>query len=135
MSPFSRRVLIIDNDEGLVQALRIRLEAEGYECLTANTGSQGLALFSEADVSAVITDLNMPSGDGIAVCDTIKKASDVPLIIMTGFESEYIELLGWLGDIELIHKPFQIDALLDELDIAIELHEAAQSKTRIKDAA
>ncbi len=118
------RVLIIDNDDGLTLALRVRLESEGYECVTACTGSQGLSLFAESDFDAVITDLNMPAGDGIAVCESIRSTCRVPLIIVTGFESSYTDLLDRLGVIELIQKPFCIDSLLDELDIAIEMNTA-----------
>lgn len=128
MTQRTPRVLIIDNDDGLTEALRLRLESEGYECLTASSGSQGLSLFAESDFDAVITDLNMPAGDGIAVCESIQSTCRVPLIIMTGFESSYSDLLEQIGDIELIQKPFCIDSLLDELDIAIEMNTAAPDR-------
>jgi DNA-binding response OmpR family regulator len=121
MTMLKPRLLLIDNDDALLEALSIRLSNEGYECITANSGSQGLSLFNETDYVAVITDLNMPGGDGIAVCESIRASSDVPLIIMTGFESSYADPLSELSNIYLMHKPFDISALLDELDIAIEM--------------
>jgi len=114
-------VLIIDNDDALVEALEIRLSNEGYGCVTANSGMQGVSLFNEGDFTAVITDMNMPGGDGISVCENIRKVSQIPLIVITGFEASYIDQLEHLENIYLLNKPFDIETLLDDLDIAIEM--------------
>lgn len=114
-------ILIIDNDESLLEALEIRLSNEGFGCVTASCGMQGISLFHEADFTAIITDMNMPGGDGISVIENIRKTSDIPLIVMTGFESAYTEQLSRVSNIYLMQKPFDIETLLDELDIAIEM--------------
>lgn len=121
MSTTPPRILIIDNDEGMVEALSIRLESEGYACLTAQSGSQGLALFSEVEFDAVITDLNMPSGDGVLVTEKIRKVSNVPVVVITGFEASYADQLADIENVTLLQKPFDMITLLDELDIAITL--------------
>ena len=121
MSTTPPRILIIDNDEGMVEALSIRLESEGYACLTAQSGSQGLALFSEVEFDAVIPDLNMPSGDGVLVTEKIRKVSNVPVVVITGFEASYADQLADIENVTLLQKPFDMITLLDELDIAITL--------------
>lgn len=87
MNESLRKLLIVDNDEGLVEALSLRLSDAGFDCLTARSGSQGISLFHEGSFDAVLTDLNMPSGDGTSLIRGIRATSDVPVIVITGFES------------------------------------------------
>jgi len=120
----SANILIIDNDELLVEAILIRLTSEGYTCYTANSGAQGVSMFSELTFDAVLTDLNMPSGDGVSVIREIRKSSNVPVLVLTGFESDFGDDLETFEHVSVINKPFEIDALIDELDLAIGLSEA-----------
>lgn len=109
-------VLIIDNDEGMVAAIQIRLESMGYRCVTAATGAQGIAAFREQNIDVVITDLNMPTGDGITVARTLRAMSGVPIIVVTGFHDEYQRELRATPNITLMEKPFDFDHLLDLLE-------------------
>ena len=114
-------ILIIDNDEALSEALAIRLEASGYACISAVSGMQGLSLFSERDFDAVITDLNMPNGSGIDVCESIRGMSNVPILVITGFESDFSSKLDQLSNVSVIRKPFEFDEIQDEIEILLEL--------------
>ena len=113
MSESAPRILIIDNDEGLVAAITARLESMGYQCVTAGTGAQGIAAFREQDIDLVITDLNMPAGDGIVLAMTLRETSDVPIIIVTGFHDEYRRELRSIPNVTLMEKPFDSDQLID----------------------
>ncbi|MBO6513301.1 MAG: response regulator [Phycisphaerales bacterium] len=121
MSELPRRVLIVDNDEGLVEALSIRLSDAGFDCTTASSGSQGISLFQDDWFDVVLTDLNMPSGDGLSLIRGIRSSSELPVVVMTGFESSYSEELQEYGQVFLVRKPFEIDSLIDEIEIAIGL--------------
>ena len=88
MSDPSPTILIIDNDGGMVAAISTRLESMGYRCVTAGTGGQGIAIFREQTIDLVITDLNMPAGDGITLTRTLRETSEVPIIIITGFHDD-----------------------------------------------
>jgi len=107
------RILIIDNDEGIVAAIAARLESIGYTCVTASTGAQGIAAFEENDIHLVITDLNMPAGDGIELARTLRKTSEVPIIIVTGFRDEYLDAVKVIPHVSMMEKPFHTDQLLD----------------------
>ncbi|MFK7758432.1 MAG: response regulator [Phycisphaerales bacterium] len=115
------RVLIIDNDEGLAEALTIRLESEGFSCISANSGAQGLAVFENSTVDVVLTDMNMPGGNGIVVIENIRKTSSVPILVMTGFESEFAEQFEGIEGISVVSKPFNIETLIDEIEISVSL--------------
>ena len=121
MKPSPRQILIIDNDEGLAQALSIRLEENGYACTIAACGRQGISLFQSHPYDAVITDLNMPNGSGIDVCRSVQKHRDVPVLVITGYETHYGNELAELDSVSVITKPFELEDVLDELDILLEL--------------
>ena len=115
----SPRILIVDNDEGMVQALSTRLEAEGYQCVTAHTGAQGLGEFEQGTIDLVVTDLNMPVLDGAALILRIRAHSDVPIIVVTGFSREYGEHLEGVTNVTLIEKPFEAQAFMDLVTTAL----------------
>lgn len=119
MNPVNPNVLIIDNDDAVVEALSIRLSNEDFTCYSANSGAQGIALFSDMEFHAVLTDLNMPSGDGVSVIESIRKTSDVPVLVITGFEADYTAQLKEYDNVFIIQKPFDLETLIDELEIAI----------------
>lgn len=107
------RILVIDNDEGMVAALTARLEHAGYECATAGCGRQGLATFREGGVDLVISDLNMPAGDGVTLVRAIRETSDVPVVIVTGFQDEFRRQLRVIPNVTIVRKPFAADELLE----------------------
>ncbi len=112
------RILIIDNDEDLVRAISTRLGHLGYVCLTAASGAQGLSILREAEVDLVITDLNMPNGDGIDVLKSIRETGDLPAIVVTGFSEEYRDQLRGLA-VARLPKPFESQALVDLVELEL----------------
>lgn len=122
MSESAPRILIIDNDEGVVAAITARLESMGYQCVTAGTGAQGIAVFRDQDIKLVITDLNMPAGDGVVLTRTLRETSDVPIIIVTGFHDEYRGELSFIPSVTLLEKPFDSNDLIDIVETELSLH-------------
>ena len=114
-------ILIIDNDDGLVAAITTRLEACGYQCVKASTGAQGIRLFQEECIDLVITDLNMPVGNGIALAKTLRASSDVPIIVVTGYRGHFARELRSIPNVTVLEKPFDSNELLDlvETDLAL----------------
>jgi DNA-binding response OmpR family regulator len=108
-----RRILIIDNDERVTRAIETRLENLGYECAVAHTGAQGLAEFRSRPADLVISDVNMPAGDGITIAEELRKSSDVPIIFVTGFRAEYGSYLRALPRVTVMEKPFDAQDLQD----------------------
>ena len=114
-----RRILIIDNDEDLARAIATRLSHLGYVCVTAASGTQGLSIFQDGDVDLVITDLNMPCADGIEVLESIRRSSDVPAIVVTGFNDEYRDRLRRIRGVTRMVKPFDSEALVDLVELEL----------------
>lgn len=118
-------ILLVDNDEEYLEALKIRLEYVGYTCLTACTGAQGVLTAENSCVDLVITDLRMPGGDGILLADRIRKHSPVPIIVATGFRESFREELRGIPDLSVITKPFDVDELLTMIESSLALSGAA----------
>jgi len=106
-------VLIIDNDEGIVRAIQIRLESLGYRCATACSGAQGISCYRGGGIDLVITDLNMPAGDGVTVVSALREIGPVPIIVVTGFREEYTRRLRDFDDVTTVEKPFNSNHLVD----------------------
>ena len=111
--PSTRTILVVDNDRGVVNALATRLGASGYTCCSAGSGSQALAQFQERPIDLVISDLNMPQGDGVTLAQSIRRMSNVPIILVSGFKADFRRRLRGIADVSFLHKPFESKELLD----------------------
>ena len=87
------KILIVDDDPDIVDALYVLLEGEGYDVISANDGEEGLALIKEENPDLIILDLLMPKLDGYGVCKTLQdprwsKWKDIPKLILTSVREE-----------------------------------------------
>lgn len=111
-----KRILIIDDDEGLIEPLQIAMEAAGYEVLTAHDGNEGVMKIERDAPDLVLLDLVMPRRSGFAVLDSIMdKRHRAPRIIMvTGnTEPKYRELAMERGVDRFVPKPYHIEDLVE----------------------
>ena len=113
------RLLIIDNDDTLVRVLERRLAPLGFVCDTGNCGRQGIASFDPARHELVITDLNMPSGDGIELARAIRVKSDVPIVVVTGYREAFRTRVRAVPGVTVIEKPFDLNDLVDLVDAEV----------------
>lgn len=119
------RLLIIEDDAHLVEALKLYLRKAGHEVLTAANGLEGLQKMYVQHPDLIILDVMMPKMDGWETCRRIREVSDVPLIMLTarGQESEKVKGLK-LGADDYVAKPFS----LRELEARVE---AVLRRTRL----
>ena len=87
------KILVVDDDPDILEALTIILEAQGYDVVTARDGVEGLASLRAERPDLMILDLLMPRMDGFAVCKELKdprwtKYADVPILILTSVREE-----------------------------------------------
>jgi DNA-binding response OmpR family regulator len=106
------RLLIIEDDTNLVEALKLYLSTAGYAVLTAADGREGLKEMYLQQPDLIILDIMMPGLDGWEVCDRIRQVSDVPIVILTarGQEAEKVRGLQ-LGADDYVAKPFSLREL------------------------
>lgn len=118
MNAMPPSVLIVDNDTGLLMAVSVRIESMGCRCVRAQSGAQGLAELRHNDFDLLITDLNMPLGDGLALATAFRRCSEAPIVVITGFVGEYAVGLEGIDNLTVIEKPFEthrIVGLISEL--------------------
>ncbi|MBN1875242.1 MAG: response regulator, partial [Anaerolineae bacterium] len=77
------KVLIIDDDRGLLRLVKMALEVYGFEVETAHSGQIGLELFQTAPSDIVVLDVMMPGMDGRDVCQKLRERSTVPILFLT----------------------------------------------------
>ena len=116
----NRTILVVDNDPALVSALTLRLEANGYSCVVARSGTEGFAQFQRLSVDLVLSDLNMPHGDGVALAESIRRVSQVPIVLVSGHKEEFRRRLRGIPDVTFLRKPFLPQELLEVVAAALE---------------
>jgi two-component system, OmpR family, KDP operon response regulator KdpE len=110
------RVLVVDDEQQILRALRTSLKGAGYEVETADTAEGALTAAAMRPPEAVILDLVLPDGDGTEVCRELRKWSSAPVIVLSavGDEREKVAALDAGAD-DYVTKPVGIDELLARL--------------------
>jgi len=106
-------VLVVDDEPILRETLAYNLDREGYDCLLAADGEEGLELARGSRPDLVLLDLMMPGLHGLDVCRMLRRESDVPILILTAKDDELDKVLGLeIGADDYITKPFSVRELL-----------------------
>jgi len=109
----TKTILIVEDQRVLREIMKEYLIDEGYDVLEAGDGRQALGLFHEHEVDLVILDIMLPELDGWSVCRRIRKASGVPVLMLTARAEEDDTLLGFeLGADDYVIKPCSPPILL-----------------------
>jgi len=108
----SQTILLIDDDLTLCELLSEHLRTVGYLALTATDGASGLQLAWESQPDLIVLDVMMPEMDGWEVCERLRAASTVPIILLTAKGEEMDKLRGFrLGVDDYVTKPFSFAEL------------------------
>ncbi|MBU2009317.1 MAG: response regulator transcription factor [Chloroflexi bacterium] len=102
-----KRILVVDDDAKTVELVKLYLSRDGYKVLTAYDGIEALRLARESRPDLIVLDLMLPGLDGLQVCRTLRRESDVPIIMLTAKTAEEDRLVGLdLGADDYVTKPF-----------------------------
>jgi two-component system phosphate regulon response regulator PhoB len=111
-----KRVLVVDDEEDLVELLRVNLAQADYEVEVAYSGREALAKVEKSPPDLVILDLMMPDVSGLEVCKQVradKALSHIPIIMLTAKADEVDRIVGFeLGADDYVTKPFSPRELL-----------------------
>ncbi len=120
------KILIVDDEKGLVDMLRSYFEMEGFLVDTACSGREALVL-AERRPSLVLLDINMPDMDGLAVCEKIREHISCPILFLTARIETSDKIKGFMaGADDYIVKPFD----LDELGARVRAHLRRENRRR-----
>ena len=107
------RILIVEDEVAIADAVAYALRSEGLEVEHCLLGSQAVARVREGGIDAVVLDVGLPDVDGFEVCRQIRRLSDVPVIFLTARHDEVDTIVGLeLGADDYVAKPFRMAELL-----------------------
>lgn len=107
MHSVGTRILTVEDDERIRQAVTLALEEEGWDVIEAGTGEAALDSFSDAPADVVLIDIMLPGIDGFEVCRSIRRGSDVPIIMVTARSDTHDVVAGLeAGADDYLTKPF-----------------------------
>src|SRR5579872_2484233 len=106
-------VLVVDDETPIVEAVAYNLRKEGFQTATAGDAEQCLQAARASQPDLIILDVMLPSGSGFDVCRTLRKTSDVPIIMLTARADETDRVVGLeLGADDYLVKPFSMRELI-----------------------
>ena len=100
-------ILICDDEQDIVNALKIYLSSPDFKLFEANNGIQALEILEKEDIHLILLDIMMPEMDGISTMVKIRENNNVPIILLTAKSEEIDKILGLsTGADDYITKPF-----------------------------
>src|SRR5579884_4159568 len=123
-----QKILIIEDEAGIVHLLNLYLKDAGYTVVVANDGADGLALHARERPDLVVLDIMLPSLDGFEVCRRIRGWSKTPILMLTARGDEDDRIAGLeLGADDYIVKPFSPRELVSRVRAILRRVEGQQS--------
>ena len=130
-SQAGKSVLVVEDEENLLAAVKYNLEREGYRALTATDGEQGLRKAEDEDPDLLILDVMLPVLDGFEVCRLVRRRSDVPILFLTAKDQEMDRIVGLeLGADDYVVKPFSMRELLARVRAMLRRPRAGAGQSR-----
>lgn len=129
-----RRILLVEDEEHILQALQLNLEMDGYQTVTATNGTEAIRLFREQKFDLVILDIMLPEMDGLMVCEHIRlHNTEVPVLFLSAKNTPADRIQGLRkGADDYLTKPFDLEELLIRVKKLIDKSERIQQVTENK---
>lgn len=111
----AKKILLVDDEEKLVANMRVFLEMNGYEVVSAHNGKDGLDVAIKEKPDLIVSDVMMPKMDGYSMLKELKTNDDLkatPVVMLTAKEG-LSDLCEIEGSAQFLVKPFELNALLD----------------------
>jgi len=134
-------ILIVEDEKGIRETLKIFLESSGYHVIQANNGLEGLKMIEENEIHLAIVDIMMPIMDGITMVSQIRKKYDFPIIFLSAKSEDIDKITGLnIGADDYVTKPFEPMELIARVNSNIRrydqilnlINNQTESKNKIK---
>ena len=133
-----KNILVVEDEEAIAEAVRARLDSEGYRVQVVHDGPQALRAAAQARPDLVVLDLMLPGMDGLEVCREIQKTDWVPVLMLTARTEETDKVAGFaIGADDYLTKPFslreltaRVKAILRRMERMRHRHKRCRNLTR-----
>ena len=128
-----KKILIAEDEPDIQELLCAYLQEAGYESCAAGDGAAALDVFQTQPFDLVLLDIMLPKIDGFAVCQLIRRQSQVPILMLTALDGEEQQLRGYGLDIDdYITKPFSMAVLLEKIRVILRRSSGASEKALLR---
>jgi two-component system alkaline phosphatase synthesis response regulator PhoP len=130
-----KHILLVEDEEHLLQIIRLNLELEGYAVTSAITGIEALKEFRKNNFDLVLLDVMLPEMNGFDVCEAIRKENrDIPVLFLTAKSAGEDRVQGLkLGADDYLTKPFNLEELLLRVQILLKRSNTGKSTVTVAD--
>ncbi len=126
------KILIVDDDPNICEVVKLYLNKEGYDTITAYDGLTGIDFFKQQNPDLIVLDLMLPELNGLEVCKEIRKNSNVPIIMLTAKDDIVDKIVGFeLGADDYMVKPFEPKELVVRVKAALRRSKVTESKLEL----
>lgn len=124
-------ILVADDDEHIVELVSMYLRKAGFRVETAFDGDEALKKTKEKQPSLLVLDIMMPGPDGLQICRTLRRRSDVPIVLLTARTSDVDKIAGLrFGADDYVTKPFNPDELLARVEAVLRRTKSGSSEPK-----
>ncbi len=129
----SKKILVVDDEENIVEFLESILKKEEFLVVTAGSGEEALRKFKAESPEMVLLDVMMPDMDGFEVCQQLRSTSDVPVVMLTARDEDMDKIIGLeMGADDYVVKPFNPKELVARINAIFRRFEASRKLNRQK---
>lgn len=112
-----KNILLLEDDESLNRGISFKLKKEGYTIFSAYDIDTAKQLFSENEINLIISDINLPDGNGLDFCQEVREKSEVFIIFLTALDTEIDIVNGYdVGGDDYVTKPFSLIVLISKVN-------------------
>lgn len=130
------KVLVVEDDQTLLEALKYNLTKEGYDVVTATDGAQALEIARSQKPDLIVLDLMLPKISGYEVCRILRKDMSVPILMLTAKAGEVDKIVGLeIGADDYMTKPFSTKELLARIRALLRRASLVESRQAASDSA
>jgi len=113
-----KKILIVDDETGIVEEIKAFLEEEGYEAYTADTAKEGIRMLEELHPDVILVDVKLPDASGTEVLRACKeKSPKTKTIMVTGYVDQHVmDEAERIGRDTFLQKPFNLVKIIEEIE-------------------
>ena len=125
-----RRILLVEDEENLVDVIKLNLEAEGFVVKVAGDGKRAIEMYREQRFDLIVLDIMLPNVDGITVCETVRlENSKLPILMLSAKSSPSERVAGLkAGADDYLVKPFDLEEFLLRIQLLLKRNAREEGK-------